>query len=358
MTLVKRLISWEVLKNTAYVLLVLTSVFVLFDTIVGVSTGQYVGLSFEAIAFKTLLRSPRPLYELLPLSSLTGCLLTFARLSVNSEFAVMRTSGLSYKKICKVLAFTALIVMAFTIFVGEVVKPRAARALTAFSLSNETGEIIVQKFQSGSWFKDQDKIINARYISDNYDVRGVVVYQIEPNNRTLEMIISSEQARLSEDGVWSLDDVSVITFDNDRVIRSEFEALDIETSITHSVVNIIATDRDTISFQELSKHINHLEMNGEDAYSYRAMQWERVGHLAIILTLILIGPLFVSSNSRGHQPSFWVFNGVLVGVGLYFFTQLAGAMGTLVRLAPPVYTLMPSVLTLFIALLYVKFRGE
>ena len=179
MTLLGRLISREVLKNIAYVLLVLTSVFILFDTIVGFSRGHYVGLSFEVIAFKTLLRSPRALYELLPLSSLTGCLLTFARLSINSEFAVMRSAGLSYKKISKVLTFTALVVMAFAIFVGEVVKPRASSALTAFSLSNEAGELVVQTFQSGSWFKDQNKIINARYISDNYDVRGVVVYQID-----------------------------------------------------------------------------------------------------------------------------------------------------------------------------------
>jgi LPS export ABC transporter permease LptG len=270
----------------------------------------------------------------------------------------MRISGLSYKKISKVLALTALVVIAFTIFVGEVVKPRASSALTAFSLSNEAGELVVQTFQSGSWFKDQNKIINARHISDNYDIHGMVVYQIDPDNRAFEMIISSEQARLFEDGVWALDDVSVVAFDNDRVIKSELEKLDIKTSITHGVVNLISTDQESISFLDLSKYINHLETNGEDAYSYRSTQWERVGHLAIIFTLILIGPLFVSSNSRGRQPSFWVFNGVLVGVSLYFFTQLLMAIATLGRIAPPIYTLMPPVLILFIAALYVKFKGE
>ena len=358
MNLLGRLIAREVLKNIAYVLLVLTSIFVLFDTILGASRGEYVGLGFEVVVSKALLRSPRALYDLLPLSSLTGCLLTFARLSINSEFAVMRTSGLSYKKISKVLTFTALVVMAFAIFVGEVVKPRASSALTAFSLSNEAGELVVQTFQSGSWFKDQNKIINARYISDNYDVRGVVVYQIDPDNRALEMIISSEQGRLSEVGVWSLDDVSVVAFDNDRVIKSKLERFDIKTSITHGVVNLIATDQESLSFLDLSKYINHLEANGEDTYSYRSTQWQRVGHLAIILTLILIGPLFVSSNSRGRQPSFWVFNGVLVGVGLYFFTQLSMAVGTLGRIAPPVYMLMPPALILFSAALYIKLKGE
>ena len=358
MTLIGRLIAREVLKNIAYVLLVLTSIFVLFDTILGASRGEYVGLGFEVILFKTLLRSPRALYDLLPLSSLTGCLLTFARLSINSEFAVMRISGLSYKKTFEILGLTALVVISFTILVGEVVKPRASKALTALSLSSEAGELVIQTFQSGSWFKDHSKIINARYISDKYDVRGVAVYQIEPQHRTLEMIISSKRARLLEDGVWSLNDVSIVTFDHGQVTKSELETLDIKTSITRSVVNLIATEQEAISFLELSRHIKHLEMNGEDAYLYRSTRWERVGHLAIISVLILIGPLFVSSNSRGRQVSFWVFNGVLAGVGLYFFTQLAAAMGILGRIAPPVYTLMPPALILFIAAIYIKFRGE
>jgi len=358
MTLIGRLITREVLKNIAHVLLVLTAIFVLLDTIVGVSKGEYAGLSFEVVVFKALLRSPEALYELLPISSLCGCLLTFARLSNNSEFAVMRISGLSHGKIFRILGLAALVVMAFTIFVGEFVKPRASKALTAFSLSNETGELVVQTFKSGSWFKDQSKIINARYISDDYDIHGVVFYQIKPDNRTLEMIISSDQAILYEDGVWSLTGASIVAFDNGQVIKSKLDTLDIKTSITHNVVNLIATDQQAISFMELSKYINHLEANGEDAYLHRSTQWVRVGHLAIISTLILIGPLFVSSNSRGRQVSVWVFNGVLAGVGLYFFTQLVAAMGTLGRIAPPIYTLTPSLLILLFAGFYAKFRGE
>jgi lipopolysaccharide export system permease protein len=348
MTIIGRLIAMEVLKNIVFVLIALTAVFMLFDTILRISDGDFVEGGIQTIAAMTIFRAPELVYELLPLSSLTGSLITFGKFSTNSEYAVMRISGLSNKTLCKILAVTALAVMAFTLIVGEVIKPKASKVLTEFSLSNEEGEFVVQTFQSGAWFKYKQKIINARYISDKYEIRGVSVYEIEPSDRTLKTIISSEYARLSKDGVWSLSDATITKFDNDLISRFEAENLNIRTSITQNVVNLLVADQDALSYLDLARHAEHLESNGEDAYSYRAAQWDKLGHLASILTLMLISPIFVGVNNRSRQLGFWIFNGILGGIGIYFLMELARAMGTLGRIMPVFYTLAPPGLILLI----------
>jgi len=135
------------------------------------------------------------------------------------------------------------------------------------------------------------------------------------------------------------------------------ESVEIITSITHNVLNLIATEEDALSFLELSRHVKHLEANGEDAYSYRVIQWKRAGHLIITSVLLLIGPFFVGANTRARQPSFWVFNGVLVGVSIYFLTRLIELVGTLERVPPAIYTFIPSLLVVTAIAALVKIRS-
>ena len=95
MKLLARYLTSQVLAASALVLLGLLLLFSFFDVIdeIGSVGRNNYGLGQAAVV--VLLNVPGHLYEIMPVAVLIGTLLALSRLVGNSEYAVMRVSGLS-----------------------------------------------------------------------------------------------------------------------------------------------------------------------------------------------------------------------------------------------------------------------
>ena len=103
-----RYINFEFFINITLVAIGLVFLFAFFDflqEIGNLNSGKY-DLS-RIIVFITL-SMPGHLYEIIPLSCLIGAMFTVGQLSGNSELVVMRTSGMSIKKIASSLILVSL----------------------------------------------------------------------------------------------------------------------------------------------------------------------------------------------------------------------------------------------------------
>ncbi len=95
MRLLARYLGGQVVFASAFVLLALLVLFAFFDVIqeLGALGRNNYGLGQATVV--VLLNVPGHLYEILPVAALIGTLFALSRLVGNSEYAVMRVSGLS-----------------------------------------------------------------------------------------------------------------------------------------------------------------------------------------------------------------------------------------------------------------------
>ena len=92
---------------------------------------------------------PGRVYELFPVAVLIGTLLALARLVLNSEYAVMRTSGVSVGKLAGVLAMLGLVFAGAALVVGEFITPLSEEAQQRVKLkqrSNVVAQLFADRF--------------------------------------------------------------------------------------------------------------------------------------------------------------------------------------------------------------------
>src|SRR3954470_21406365 len=166
------------------------------------------------------LSSPSNAYELFPIVVLIGTLYVLAHLASNSEFTVMRGSGLSPGGAGLVLVKVGIAFAVATFVIGEWVAPHseeAAQKLRHRAMSSLIGEDL----SSGLWFKDDRAFINVREARQANILEGVKIYEFDSSYR-LSSIVAARRGEYRRAGVWALNEVSQtkFTIDGPRIERS------------------------------------------------------------------------------------------------------------------------------------------
>jgi lipopolysaccharide export system permease protein len=352
----RKYIVTEMLISVFSVLSLFVALFFLFDLIQGFAEGEQSNLGISLTLFRSALETPSWAYELVPLSALTGALIALARFASYSEYVVMRSAGMSLKSLILTLSIVALIVSSVTFFVGEVIVPRAERVLQTIDVNSELEQhVIAQTFRSGHWIKDQNRVINVTRLTKNFDLSGILIFELDENDRSVNRMIKASTGVIDENK-WQLSDVHVTDIYSDRLVRSSSSSLILNTLINPKILNSLLLGEAHLTYLELARYIEHLEDNGEDVYRYKSAQWSKISHLVTVFLLVLIAVAFINFESRGRHAGFWIFIGTTCGVGLYFMTQLITSIGTIGRWHPATFSLIPIMLILIVAYYFVANR--
>ena len=358
MRTLRKYIITEILISIFSVLSLFVSLFFLFDLIQGIAEGDQLNIGRSLTLFGSVLEVPSWAYELVPLSALTGTLTALARFSSYSEYVVMRSAGMSLKMLMMTLSVVALIVSSLTFLLGELIVPRAERALQTINASSQLEQhVIAQTFRSGHWIKDQDRIINVTRLTKNFELSGILIFEFDENDRSANRIIKAATGFIDENK-WQLIDVQVTEIYPDRIERSSLSSLMLDTLINPKILNSLLVGETHLTYLELTRYIEHLENNGEDVYRYKSAQWSKISHLVTVFLLVFIAVAFVSFENRGRHAGFWIFIGTACGVGLYFMTQLISSIGAIARWHPAAHSLIPIVLILITAYSFVVNREQ
>ena len=127
MRTLQRYVGRDVLLATLLIFIALLALFAFFDMIheLGdVGRGDYT--ISRALLFVTL-NLPSRLYELFPIAALIGTLFAVAQLVANSEYTVMRASGMSLAQMTWSVLRVGIPLAAATFLAGEYVAPPAER---------------------------------------------------------------------------------------------------------------------------------------------------------------------------------------------------------------------------------------
>lgn len=347
MSILARYLASQVLSATGFVLVALLILFAFFDVIQELGNVGRNNYGLGHVSIVVLLNLPGHLYEILPVAALIGTLLAVSRLVANSEFGVMRVSGLSNWRVARYFAVIGVVLSLLILLLGEYVAPWAEQAAQRLKLS-ATQSVVAQQFRSGLWVRDGSSFINVTEVMPDSTLRGISIYTFDEEGR-LQQIKAARQGTWSASKQWELEDVSETRFDAGVIRASHAERKSWDSALTPEMLSVLLIAPERMSARTLWRYIAHLHENGLKATRYELALWAKFVNPLVIPVMMLIALPFALHGPRTSNASSKVFVGILVGLGFHLLSRLFGHLGLLNDWPPVVVSSLPLLTFLVVA---------
>jgi len=352
LSILARYLASQFLVAASFVLLALLVLFAFFDVIQelgNIGRNNY-GLGHAALV--VMLNLPGHLYEILPVAALIGTLLAVSRLVSNSEFGVMRVSGLSNWRVAGYFAAIGLVLSVVLLVLGEYVSPWAEQAAQRLKLS-ATKSVVAQQFRSGLWVRDGASFINVSEVMPDSTLRGVNIYTYDHDGR-LERIRAARQGTWSGGQTWELQEVTETRFGDEGIRAYNAPRESWRSALTPEMLSVLLIAPERMSARTLWRYVSHLRENGLKAARYELALWSKFVNPLVIPVMMLIAMPFALHGPRARSASGKVFAGILIGLAFHLMSRLFGHLGLLNDWPPFVVSMLP--LLSFLAVAYFGLR--
>ena len=246
----------------------------------------------HALAYVATL-SVSSLYDLLPITVLIGSVFVMARMAQNSEFTVLRTSGLDPWRALKTMLGLGLLFTLVTFAIGDFLVPVADRA-GQFLRAKYVREITVG--QTGAWLREkQDKNsfwVNVGFLQADGGMRRIRIIEYSEDGK---LVANSESASGTFTGgeFWQLKDVRRTVFS-------------------------IGADGHP-----------HLDANDQASQRYEIELWRKVFYPLSCMVMLVLALPFAYLHFRTAGISTFVFIGVMTGISFFLLNNLFSHFGNL-----------------------------
>lgn len=352
MSVVRRYLFREIAQSVAFTTLAFLALFFFFDLIdelrwVGRLGGQY-RLS-HALAFIGL-SLPTHLYELLPITVLIGTIFVMARLAQNSEFTILRTSGLGPGRALGTLLMLGLVFTVVTFAVGDYAAPASER-LAQLVKARVTGQIHFGA--SGAWLKerqgDHSLAINVRSIDADERMHGIRIFEFDANGRVARTLQAVQATFDEASDAWRLAQVQQSQFqtlgaDQVKLVRSQDAELFWPTRIRPEMVAASLLKPERMGTLELFHYIRHLQANAQSAQRYEIAFWRKVFYPLSCLVMVVLSLPFAYLHFRSRGIAAAVFGGIMAGISFFLLNNVFGFAGHLQNWSPWLTAAAPGLL--------------
>ena len=347
MSILARYLASQVLSATGFVLVALLVLFTFFDVIQELGNVGRNNYGLGHVSIVVLLSVPGHLYEILPVAALIGTLLAVSRLVANSEFGVMRVSGLSNWRVARYFAVIGVALSFLILLLGEYVAPWAEQAAQRLKLS-ATQSVVAQQFRSGLWVRDGSSFINVTEVMPDSTLRGINIYTFDEEGR-LQQIKAARQGTWNAKKRWELQEVSETRFDGGVIRASSAERESWDSALTPEMLSVLLIAPEKMSARTLWRYISHLNENGLKSTRYELALWAKFVNPLVIPVMMLIALPFALHGPRTSNASGKVFVGILVGLGFHLLSRLFGHLGLLNDWPPVIVSSLPLLIFLVVA---------
>jgi len=348
MRIIRRYIGNLVLGNILLVLAALLMLFGFFDLLYelkDIGAGSY-KLTY-ALTF-IVLSLPGHLYELLPVAALIGSLLAIAQLVTHSEYAVMRTAGVSILGVSRSLAGVGIMLALTTLIVGEYLTPISEEAAQRLRLK-QTSSVVAQSFRSGLWVKDNLSFVNVGRVMHDSSLQEIKIYEFDEDYRLLTIRHAKEADYLGANQ-WNLKEVVQTKFGGNRSLVEQNGNLKWNSVLTPDILSVLLVPPQRMSLWTLFSYIQHLRNNGQDSARYEIAMWTKVVYPIAVLVMMVLALPFAYMNARAGGIGGKIFTGIMLGLGFHLLNRLFGHVGLLAAWPPFVAALLPTLLFLVVGI--------
>lgn len=348
----ERHIIKNILQGTLVTLFVLICISV-FTTFVGqlsaIGTNDY-GF-YEAFVY-VLLKIPKQVVFSLPISVFIGSILSLGALASNNELVVMQASGMSIKRLIKVVLKAAVFIAALSVVMQQWVIPVTESTASEGRTAAKNGLKNYSKNKS-IWLKEGNRVIHVSRLNSRGDAKDVKIFELN-DERRLSRALRSSSAKVTKDG-WLLNDVYESAIYENSVKTQYYKILIYPGNLTSNLLKSMQVAPIEMSLTDLYHYQAFLGDNGLENEAEKTMFWRRVySPLTILVTCTLAIP-FVLGSQRGGQTGQRIMLGIMVGLSFVAIDRLVVKVGQYLGMMPQISTLIPLLIFLMFNL-YLMYR--
>ena len=370
MRTLRRYLWSEIVVATVFVLFALLSLFMFFDMVQQLDEIGRRGFQLHHAFSYVALTLPSRTYELMPIAALIGTIYALSKLAANSEFTIMRVSGMSTGALLNSVLIIGLGLVALTYVLGEFLSPPAEQLAQRVRLKATGSQISVRDFRSGVWVRDVLKdpgggveafrFINVTKVSpDAGTTRDWRIFEFDREYR-LRSITTAESGTYAPGAGWTLTKVvetrlpqlasgaTAQTTEGTQVIREETRAW--RSELRPDIFGVLMVQPERMAGLDLAQYIHHLAENRQQTEVYEIAFWSKLFYPWAVLVMMALALPFAYLHVRAGGLSLKIFTGVMIGVGFYGLNKLFAHLGMLNTWPPIFVAALPSLVVLGMAM--------
>lgn len=347
MKVIRRYLSAEITASVLLVFAALLMLFAFLDLIHELGELGKGGYRLPHILAYVLLSVPGHVYELFPIAALIGTLFALAQLVANSEYTVMRVSGVSIPRMALALVEVGVVFSVLTFIIGEFVAPPAEQFAQQLRAKAITG-VIAQEFRSGLWVKDDRSFVNVAQVLPDSVLQGVKIYEFDGEHR-LRKISLAQRGEFRGHNIWRLHDVVQTNFEDSRMAVSRVAEADWRSVLEPNLLSVLLVVPEQMSAWNLYAYVQHLRENNQQTSRHEIAFWNKLIYPFAVLVMMVLALPFAYYQQRVGGVGGKVFAGIMLGIGYSMLGRLFTYLG-LLRDWPPFWSaLLPTLLFLSLA---------
>jgi lipopolysaccharide export system permease protein len=276
---------------------------------------------------------------MLPVAALIGSLLGLGSLANSSEIVVMRTAGISIRRLAAMVSIAGMVLMIVAALVGEFIGP----PLDYFARHMKNEALFEQEedFGSAAWVKDGPVILHLERVNTEFEFGGIYLYRFN-DDHSLFSVGRAENAGIDDSDQWVLENFRATRFEKDgvRVVQSSLavESFDINSEL----LGVTLVKPISLSARGLLSYIRYLQKNGLTAERYQTELWSRIAKTAAVIVMPVLALAFVFGSLRSAGHGTRLLLGVLIGLAWFLASEMLANSGQVFNLNPVTVTWLPS----------------
>lgn len=338
MRTLQRYIGREVALSTLLIFVALLMLFAFFDLIHELRDVGKGGYQLRQAVLFVVLALPGHLYELFPVAALIGTLFAMSQLVANSEYTIMRASGMSLTQITWALVRVGIPIVIATFLAGEYLAPPAERLARAVRvpISDQPTRIVAQQFRSGFWFKQDQTFVNIRGVLEDLSLLNIIIYEFDEQKR-LKTIKVAETGNFLGNGRWKLTNMTTTEFLPRSTKVSRVQETNWDTVLKPSLLSVYQVAPEKLELDTLYDNIRVLGANKQRTSRFEIALWTKIFYPVAVLVMMLLALPFSYFQRRSGGIGFRIFAGTMLGLTFFLLNQLFSHLG-IINNWPPLFS--------------------
>lgn len=353
---VKRLFYSEIFSTIFLVALGFLSLFFFFDLMDDIGDMGKKGYQLYHVLLRNIFQLPSHLYDLMPIVILIGTIFVLARMAQNSEFTILRTSGLSPTLALKLLATVGIVGAITTFVLSDFVVPAANNSRNQLMEAFYTEQGDPNSASSSAWLRDRDENYTyavSIYQDNSTQLRNVMLYTFDQKNQLVQWV-NAPEATIEPNGTWLLKNAIRSTLINlntpeAKIIDDPIQDIVWKNNLTENVVSIATYKDSGMNVFSLYQFIQHLSQNAQASETYLFNFWQKILYPFSCLVMVMLALPFAYLHFRSGGISGKIFAGVMIGVTFIVINNMFGHLGQLHHWPPLFSAGMPSLIYLILS---------
>jgi lipopolysaccharide export system permease protein len=347
MRLIRRFLFGQILSASAMVCAAFLLLFGFFDLVDELGSLKAGYSLLQALAY-VLALMPDHLYDLLPIGVLIGCVLVLSRLALNSEFTIMRTSGLGPGRMLATLLGMGALFSVLTMSLGDYIAPASNRL---------ADRIKGEQSASGAWLRDKQEagqfFVHVSALQGAAgQVRNISILQFDGLGH-LQTRIDAQTGQINQD-TWDLQQVRISHYpaltpatqeqslDAGGIRYESLQQYAWPSNLSAEMVKTAMVSPGSMATFDLYRYTKHLKANQQNPAKYEIALWRKVLYPLSCLVMVMLALPFAYLHHRNGTAAGYVFAGVMIGIGFYLFNNVANHIGDLRGWQPWLAAALPS----------------